>query len=107
VTNYRPARTLRSIPASSSFLGQQGWSALDDPAVSYRHAFMAAAMSSSLVPLVRTLQANLETLERERDALLRGSIPDYFVIPLPPAIEVRGRVTEVKDAVFLFFDDDD
>lgn len=106
MTNYQPARISRSIPASSSFLGQQGWSALDDHAVSYRH-LMAAAVSSSLVPLVRTLQANLESVERERDALLRGSIPDHFVIPLPPAIEVRGRVTEVKDAVFLFFDDDD
>lgn len=104
--SFQPGRT-HSIPWDSSFLAQRLALFEEDPAVSYRHGFAAA--SASFLPVVRSLQAEIESLERERDALLRGpsSLPDHFVIPLPPAIEVRGRITEVKEAVFLFFDDND
>src|SRR4051794_28202739 len=109
MTNFQPARTFRSIPASSSFLGQQGWSALDNPAVSYEHAVVA--VSSSLVPFVRSWQAKFEALERERDALLSRvrtpETPEHFVMPLPPMIEVRSRIDEIIDAPFFCVEDDD
>jgi hypothetical protein len=106
--NFQPSRT-HNITPDSSFLAQR-WEFLDDQAVSYRHGVFAA--SSSLVPIVRLLQAEIEALERERDALLSREplmprVPEHFVIPLPPVAEVRGRITEVTDAPFLFFDDDD